>query len=436
MTRRQRAAAALWPALLVVYVLAGTALTPFHGDEAMQLHSSGDFTTVFVERNPSALGIDIEDGRNSTTERRLLQGTVNSWAIGLTLHLAGYGPADLPPAPGWHWNLDYEENIALGMRPSEDLLLLTRQPSAWFFAMSVPVFFAIAWRYGGLLTACLAGALYTLHPALLLNGRRAMMEGPMLFFGLLTILCAQVIIRQGHAHRRRWWLVLALVGGLALASKHSAVLFLAGALVWLWFTVLLRRNRRLLLKTTLRCAFAALLALAVFLMLSPALWPDPPGLLLRLLQTRSELVHVQVEQWQPGSLPMTAAERIEQLLVQPFLQGPMFHEVAHWSGLEVTKAETDAWLASPLSGWQPTTTVGLALSLLTLVGLALTLRRPDRVGLPAWLALTLVALMFNPLPWQRYYLPLLPITILLAASGMAQLSETGILVIKRRYKLP
>lgn len=436
MTRWQRAAAALWLALLVAWVLAGTALTPFHGDEAMQVHSSRDFTTVFVEGNPSALGINIEDDRNSTTDRRLLQGTVISWAIGMTLHLAGYGPADLPPAPGWRWHLNYDENIALGMRPPPDLLHLARQPSAWFFSASIPVFFAIAWRLGGTLTACLASALYTLHPALLLNGRRAMMEGPMLFFGLLTILCALVITCGGQYRRRRWWLVLALVGGLALASKHSAVLFLVGALVWLWFTGLLMRNRRLLLTCTVRCALTGSLALLVFLALSPALWPDPPRLLLRLLQTRSELVLAQVEDWQPDSLPLTAAERIEQLLTQPFLQGPMIHEVAHWSGFEATDAEAEAWLESPLSGWQTTTAVGLALSLLTLVGLVLTLRRPDHVGLLAWLALTVVALMFNPLPWQRYYLPLLPITILLAATGMVQLSETGILVIKRRYELP
>ena len=53
-------------------------------------------------------------------------------------------------------------------------------------------------------------------------------------------------------------------------------------------------------------------------------------------------------------------------------------------------------------------------------GLVLTLRQRRRAGLLVWLLLTLAAMMLNPLPWQRYYLPLLPLSSLLTALGMAQ----------------
>lgn len=49
-----------------------------------------------------------------------------------------------------------------------------------------------------------------------------------------------------------------------------------------------------------------------------------------------------------------------------------------------------------------------------------------------WLAVTLVSLMVNPLPWQRYYLPLFPIVTLLAVIGLADSVELAHLKLKSR----
>ena len=419
MTRARDAASALWLALLIAWALAGVALTPFHGDESMQIHSSIDYVTAFIERDPWQLSVTEQEDRSHAVTRRLLQGSVNPWAIGLAWQLAGFSFADLPPAPGWDWGRDYDANIALNLRPTQDKLLLSRLSSALMFAASIPVLFGIAWCFGGRLVAFLASGLYALHPALLLNGRRAMMEGPLLLFGLLTIFCALLLLQRGLNARRRWWLALALAGGLALASKHSGILFLGGALGWLWLTAALRRDRRQLLAVTLRIALTGLLALAVFVALSPALWSNPPERLQRLLETRDEILRVQVKNWQPGGLGMSAGERINQILTQPFLRPPQFYEVAGWSEYEVITAEIDAYLASPLAGLRPGGLVGGVLTLLLVGGLALTLRRRRRFGLLVWLLLTLAVMLLNPLPWQRYYLPLLPITSLLAALAMA-----------------
>ncbi|MCY4021863.1 MAG: phospholipid carrier-dependent glycosyltransferase [Anaerolineaceae bacterium] len=421
MRRRQQLAVALWLALLIVYVLAGVDLAPFHGDESLQIRSSVDYATLFIDGDSAALGVRPDDPRSASSDRRLLQGSINPWTIGYAWHLAGRSSEDLPPEPGWDWALDYDTNLALGLRPSPPLLLTSRYPSALFFALSVPLLYAIAWRLGGIATALLASGLYTLHPALLLNGRRALTEGPMLLFGLLTICCALMILRHGERAGWRWWLALALSGGLALASKHSALLFLGGALAWLCLAALLRRERQALPKTARRCVLCGILALTVFLALSPALWPDPWGVLQRLVQVRSDLLEVQVRSLQPGGVGMTLTERLDQVLTQPFLRPAMFYEVASWSDYEAITAEIEIWRASPLSGMPVNPLTGGALSLLTLAGLARIGRKPEQAGLLAWLALTLVVLLLNPLAWQRYYLPLLPLTCLLAAVGMTGL---------------
>lgn len=400
--------------------MAGVHLAPFHGDEAMQFHAAGDFATVFVERNPAALGLHPDAEPGARSERLLLNGSITPWSIGLALHLAGRGSDGLPPEPGWNWELDYEANLAPGMRPAPQLLQLGRYPPALFFAFSIPLLYGIARHLGGTWSAALAAGLYALHPALLLNGRRAMMEGPLFFFGLLSVFCATMILRRRGLDERRWWPALALAGGLALASKHSAPLFLGGALAWLWLDALLRRDRRALQMTTGRCIVAALLALAVFLALSPALWPDPPQMLLRLVQTRGDLLQTQVREFQPGGVGMSLAERLAHLVTQPFLEPPMFYELPSWADHAVIRAEVDAWRASPLAGLRADNVAGLFLTLMMLVGLAHALRSPAQRGLLAWLALTVTALLLNPLPWQRYYLPLLPVTCLLAATGMTQ----------------
>ena len=189
---------------------------------------------------------------------------------------------------------------------------------------------------------------------------------------------------------------------------------------WLWLSALLLRDRRQLLAATLRIALTGLLALAVFVALSPALWSNPPERLQRLLETRNELLHVQVKNWQADGLAMSTGERISEILTQPFLRPPQFYEVAGWSDYAVITAEIDLYLASALAGLRPGGLAGGILTLILAGGLVLTLRQRGRAGLLVWLLLTLAAMMVNPLPWQRYYLPLLPLSSLLAALGMAQ----------------
>jgi energy-coupling factor transporter transmembrane protein EcfT len=79
-------------------------------------------------------------------------------------------------------------------------------------------------------------------------------------------------------------------------------------------------------------------------------------------------------------------------------------------------------MASPLSGVQFGPIVGLVLMLLAVVGMVVVVLRDPvyRAGIVVWLAATLAMLMLNPLPWQRYYVPLIPIVTLLASLGIAQ----------------
>ena len=51
------------------------------------------------------------------------------------------------------------------------------------------------------------------------------------------------------------------------------------------------------------------------------------------------------------------------------------------------------------------------------------LAKTHRLGLLFWLGITILSLLVNPLPWQRYYLPLIPIVTLLAGFALAAILD-------------
>jgi 4-amino-4-deoxy-L-arabinose transferase-like glycosyltransferase len=414
----------LWLLALALYVLVGIPLVSFHGDEAMQIWMSHDYATAFIYGEPVRLMSAGPFNIDTEAQLRILNGSINRYGIGLGWHLAGFTNGDLPAAPGWDWGLDYDTNFATGHRPIDGVLYAGRFSSALFLALSVWVMFGLGWQLSGPRAAYLASGLYALNPVILLNGRRAMMEGSLLLFGLLVVLVAVIIARR-QAQRQRvawgWWLALALTGGLALASKHSGSVFVAGAFGWLLAAAIIGRRWRDLPPLLVRLTAAGAGVLALFIALSPALWYDPAARLQDLIRVRAELIDIQVQADPNAPMPLT--QRLEFLVTQPFMTPAAHYEAGGWTDFSAIQAEIERYMNSPLSGVQFGPLIGGLLTLLALVGLLHLLRRDPAsgAGLLVWLGLTVIMLLLNPLPWQRYYLPLIPIDTLLAALGLAAL---------------
>ncbi len=423
-SRFQWALHTLWLLLLAVYIFAGMPIATFHGDEAMQIYMSHDYATAFIYKEPQRLITSPPYNVDADAQLRLLNGSINRYGIGLGWHLAGMTDADLPTAPGWDWGLDYETNVETNHRPSDALLNASRLSSTLFLALSVPIMFGIGWQIGGRPLAYVVSGLYAVNPVVLLNGRRAMMEGSLLFFGLLTILIAILISRKlvrGTRPLLPWWIGLILAGGLALASKHSGLVFVSSAWGWIFVAELTRRN---LLTTSLMLTIGLALTFALFIALSPALWNDPIARLQDLVAERQMLIDIQVDV--DPIAPTTFLQRVEGVIVQPYLTPAMHFEVAYWANADPITAEINRYMASPLSGLQFGWLIGLPLTLLAGVGIAACLWHefnpqkswPLSLGLLLWLGVTIVSLLVNPLPWQRYYLPLYPVATLLTGVGL------------------
>jgi hypothetical protein len=179
---------------------------------------------------------------------------------------------------------------------------------------------------------------------------------------------------------------------------------------------------------------------ALFLGLSPALWNDPAARLGNLLTVRAELLDIQTTA--DPVAPTTLSERVEGIIRQPFLTPPAHFEVSSWATFEPITQQVNRYMASPLSGVQFGVVGGLALTVLAGAGvvvLLLPLVRPNRewassAGLLLWLALTAASLLANPLPWQRYYLPLIPAAALLSGTGLMGIARA--LVVRYKQDAP
>lgn len=415
MTARHRLAGPLWLLALTLYILAGVHLVPFHGDESTLIYMSRDFYYQFVQGDLEQVTYSDPPLNAAEQHLRLLNGTVAKYLFGLAAYSGGYGIDDINEQ--WDWGADWDYNQSSGRIPAQDLLLRARVVSALLLAGGAAAVFAIGWLLGGPYTAYLASLFYTLSPPLLLNGRRAMMEGALLGPALLMLLAGLLLLG-----RPRWWAftLLGLAAGLAVAGKHSAVLMVAPVFAGCALAFALRplpAAERL--RPLAGLVGAGLLALLVFYALNPAWWGDPPGRVGHVLALRNELLAGQVAFF--GGYT-NLAEQLGGFGRQSLIALPQYYEAENWAAFisqQITDYEASPLRGVSLGGSLPGAALWL---LLVLAGAAVLLRARKAPHLLAlfWAAVVaLSTLLLTPLEWQRYYLPVYPALCLLAALGIS-----------------
>ncbi len=424
-----RWADALWLALLAVYIVAGATIAPFHGDESTLLYMGRDYHYLFVDRDLSkALYDDTWTRRPDEQRLRLENGVISKTIYGWLAWHQGYGPDDLNGE--WHWGRDYEFNRRDNRVPDAQLLNAARIASAIQLALATAVFFHFTRMTVNRPTAYLASALFALHPNVLINGRRAMMEGSHLLGLTLALLAGAWLLRE-----RKWqaYLLFGACLGLAVAAKHPNALI--AALVFIAVAITTRREQtasekrklgggwrqQILLLPTLGAAAA------VFLLLNPAWWSAPFQLPFIIAERRAELLRAQVD-WIGGYESFT--ERVQGFFQYVFAAERQYFEVARWAEYDVISDQIAFYESSGLAGilFGGTGLFGIVCLALAMFG-ALNLARDsaieakNRLLLLLWMiGLALVTLLLTPLPWARYYLPLalaMPLLVGYALTTMA-----------------
>ncbi|MFZ4825748.1 MAG: phospholipid carrier-dependent glycosyltransferase [Phototrophicaceae bacterium] len=414
----------LWVGLLALYVIVGYSLVPFHGDESMLIFMSRDYAYHFIEGDLTKIIYTPDQPREIEQDLRLLNGTITKYAIGWAWHQNDYALPDLNQP--WYWGLDFQYNVENGFYPSLELLHLARLQSTLMLAGSVVIFFIIG-RIGFTRpVAYIATAFYTFNPAVLVNGRRGMMEGAMLLGGLSVVALG---VWMANRQPRRWnvWesLLLGGVAGFALACKHTNLVFVGAVFIGLGLQAIWQLIRK---EAVGRYKFATV-CLAVgwmllsFYALNPAWWHHPLPTAQHVLHLRSSLLAEQSAFYGAYQHPLESLRGFYQQVFVP--QTAMYFEDETFR--RPLQADITAYEQSVYSGLR-LPSVGLAMlgaTLIGVLGMFGVVSLPDInpttrfIFIPLVIALVLMGLFAIPLAWQRYYLPIMPISAYLATLGLA-----------------
>ena len=422
-----------WLGLLALYILAGAAAVPFHGDESTQIYMGRDYYYQFAGKAAGSIG---EAGSLAEQELRLLNGTVSKTIYGWIA-----ASSDIPLDKlneQWDWEADYSYNRDTNRIPDSDLLYKGRLASAGQLVLAALAFFCFVKMTIHRPVAWLASGLFVFHPTILLNGRRAMMEGSHLLGMMLVLLAAAWVMRGG---KWRAYAALGAAAGFAMATKHPNVIAV-GMVFFAGFSLALFRavrdwdgQRRRFVKAVIGLSAAGLLALLVFYALNPAWWQSPLASARQVLPLRTGLLANQMQTYGGyGSL----GERADGFFRYVFAGKVQYFEAANWAGYDVIRDQIQAYQASGLAGAAigGSSLVGLLFLLLTLSGGVYLFGSADIPAAYRWLLMVWGAgtaaliFLFTPLPWGRYYLPLIPFVTIMAAYSLWALAAP----IRKRIK--
>ncbi len=420
----------IWLAVLCIYIMGGAAIVPFHGDESSKIYIGRDYYYLFLQGDRAKLTHQAKRSASVGEYRaNLASGSISNMIYGWLAASSGYAITDLND--DWHWGLDYKTNLESNHLPDARLLQSARLASAAQLAAAAALFYVFARMTINRPTALLASLLFASHPSLLLNGRRAMQEGSLMLGIMLALVMAAWLIRH-----RRWWqyALLGACAGLAIAAKHSsaftvAIVFLAlsGLDVYERLGTGDRRNR-LNIRGLAGIMTAGILALLIFYLLNPGWWDAPFASAGDVLSERSELLQRQAGVY--GGY-QSLGQQVKGFFRFVLLAEPQYFEDQQWAGYpEISEQihiyENSGWAGALIGG---NAIAGIAMSLLVVAGIFLLLRDGDscfqnRALLLIWGGGGAAAVFaLTPLPWARYYLPVLPFALMMAAYALTSMAQ-------------
>ena len=431
-TRIKRIALGIIIILALIFYYWGIASVPFHPDESTYIFMSSDFLKFFS--SPSSLFWQDEPNDVLRQHYREIDPPLTRDLIGAGLAITGLKPL----SNDWDWTLTWEENLANNALPSENQLLVGRLSVAWLFLPTLLLFFMVGQKLSSKRVGILASFFLLTNALILLHTRRAMEEGP-LIFGICLSLWGLLNLDKGP------WLA-AFGAALAFNAKQSALVIVPVVLLGILWTRDKSESfsRRLIYSASFLGIFVA-----ITFLLNPFLWSNPIQAAKDAVASRLELVQSQVNSVQgiaPQQVLNTPGERLVGMIAQLFVAPPAIQDIGNYTqALSIPTANYLGIYGVDLFRgifW------GGLLMLLTLLGVTSLLLKIIKNGLHEerlW-ALFLISFLIQvlglliavPIPYQRYWVPLVPYVCFFSAKGVEMVThiiQLFVLEIKRKRSL-
>lgn len=398
--------------LVTLFYTLGIPEVPFHPDESTQLYMSQDWYSQL--RNPWELALQPGTPITNRVAYRLLDPPFTRLWLGFWLALT----QNPPPDHDWDWSKGWEENVRAGALPHPNSLYIGRLSMVLLLPLGLLGIWKIGKALGGRRCAWIAFALLGSNALVLLHTRRAMAEGPLLAWNVITLWLLSL-------PKVNPWLV-GLTTGLAFNAKYTTLPLLGLALWILWLRTSTPNHRWPWIKP-----FAIVLVIftLVSLTLNPVLWKHPLETLKQAIAAREHLLAAQISDFTKAN-PLMVAEsipdRIRNLLLQFYFAPPQTSEAANYA--EILEASYQQYLSFPIYNLMRGSIGGGLMLALTLLGILTIPFRQHRnppssitsisILIGGTLLQSAVILGWLPLTFQRYYIPLIPYLVLWAALGL------------------
>ncbi|HPH95959.1 MAG TPA: hypothetical protein PKW33_04625 [Anaerolineaceae bacterium] len=398
-------------------------LVPFHPDESTQLFTAGDFFLYFS--NPLSMVYQPDLEADLRQNYRLLDAPMVRYTVGMALFLSG----QKSQAVDWNWSLSWKDNDRAGALPAPQTLLASRFLISLFFPCSLILIFLIGRKMGGISTGLLAAFLFSSNALILLHTRRAMSEGGLVCFVLWFLFLLL------HEKTPSW--LLGLAAALCVNWKLSTAPLAAIPLLYLIW-----REHGHLPGRAKQAAIYLGCFLALHFLLNPVFWANPASVLVKAAEARQQLLTAQtraMENASSGIMLASPAERAVGMIAHLFYAPPAIQDIGNYT-LDLQE-QTQNYLNNPLHSLLRSFAGGSIMLILFFTGAMLLVMRfikqrqsSDLLMLLAF-GLQMGSLIAAvTLPFQRYWLPLVPFTCLFSAFALSQTGKIALQAFQSRKR--
>lgn len=381
---------------------------PFHPDESTQIFMSKDVELII--NNTSDLYFQADTQNSIEQNYRLLDAPLPKYFIGIFRIIFNLEAISFD----WDWSKSWTVNQ--NAIPGYQLLLISRLSAAIFFPLSIILFAFIlkeVFKSDNLLIF-LSLMLFAFNSLLLLHTRRAMAESSMIFFLLLSLFTLCKI-------PQKWFFMSAVPIGLAINAKQILIFLIPLSII---FVILIFKKQ--LKNFVVQITLFILLLIGIFLILNPIAWNQPVPVVKQMLSQRLELSQNQVnaiESVSPDYITNSLSKRITAFIAQLFIIQPSAQEISNYQKY-LQESIVDYFMNPLHNGLIRNLLGGTVYFILFLLGFYKSISlHPDRFNLIfiiGFILFCLEILISLSIPFQRYYLPAIPFTIIFAMIGLRQ----------------
>jgi len=395
---------------------------PFHPDESTQIFMSKDVRLLF--NNTSELFYEDNPVDQVEQNYRLLDAPVTKYTIGTFLIFNGLQSLK----SDWDWTKTWDENKS--SIPTTAQLLTSRISIALFFPISILLFFLLLKEFfkDKYLIITLGIVMFAFNSLLLLHTRRSMAESPLIFFLLLSLYALLKL-------PKRYLYFSSIPIALAINSKQTLLFLIPLAIL-----LIILNYKNQLVKLLIQCILFFILISGIHIALNPITWSDPIKTLSTMVKIRRELTMDQklaIQSVSPEFIVETFPEKLIAYIGQLYILEPQPQEIGNYDS-ELRNSITHYFNNTLFKGLLRTMATGVIYFMISIIGLfsssKLLSNKNKLILMGGWILFSIEVLLFNQIPFQRYYLPAIPFTIILFLFGL-EFIRLNILKIKRQNNI-